>query len=170
MDNFLALVKKRGSVRSYTSREIEKSKLDYILECARFAPSAVNFQPWQFIVVQSEVQKQNLQKCYPRKWFTEAPLYLIVCADFSKSWKRQSDHKDHGDIDAAIAIEHICLAAAEQELGTCWVCNFDVDLCKDLFQLPTHLHPVALIPLGYPRETEHTLSSRKEINEIVTII
>lgn len=52
--DFLELTKKRYSVRSYTSQEVEKEKLDYILECARYAPSAVNKQPWQFIVIQSE--------------------------------------------------------------------------------------------------------------------
>ena len=76
--DFLELTKKRYSVRSYTSQEVEKEKLDYILECARYAPSAVNKQPWQFIVVQSELQKQKLQKVYPAKWFVEAPLYISL--------------------------------------------------------------------------------------------
>lgn len=49
--NFLELVKARHSVRSYVERPIEQSKLDYILECVRLAPSAVNFQPWKFAVV-----------------------------------------------------------------------------------------------------------------------
>ena len=51
--DFLELTKKRYSVRSYTSQEVEKEKLDYIFECARYAPSAVNKQPWQFIVINS---------------------------------------------------------------------------------------------------------------------
>lgn len=49
--NFLELVKARHSVRSYVERPIEQSKLDYILECVRLSPSAVNFQPWKFAVV-----------------------------------------------------------------------------------------------------------------------
>lgn len=119
--DFLELTKKRYSVRSYTSQEVEKEKLDYIFECARYAPSAVNKQPWQFIVINSELQKQKLQKVYPAKWFVEAPLYIIVCANDSVAWTRQYDNKNHADIDAAITAEHICLAAAEQGLGTCWV-------------------------------------------------
>lgn len=59
---FLELTKKRYSVRSYTSQEVEKEKLDYILECARYAPSAVNKQPWQFIVIQSELQKKSCKR------------------------------------------------------------------------------------------------------------
>lgn len=79
--DFLELTKKRYSVRSYTSQEVEKEKLDYILECARYAPSAVNKQPWQFIVIQSELQKKKLQKVYSAKWFAEAPyisLYVLM--------------------------------------------------------------------------------------------
>lgn len=63
--DFLELTKERYSVRSYTSKEVEKEKLDYILECARYAPSAVNKQPWQFIVVQNDLKKKELQKVYP---------------------------------------------------------------------------------------------------------
>ena len=65
--NFLELVKKRHSVRHYAEQMVEKEKLDYILDCARLAPSAVNKQPWMFIIVQSDLQKQKLSKCYPDK-------------------------------------------------------------------------------------------------------
>ena len=111
--NFLELSKQRYSARNYSSDMIEQEKLDYILECARFAPSAVNYQPWHFFVVKSNKPKLLIQQSYPREWFTEAPLYIVVCADNSISWVRKSDNKNHADIDAAIATEHICLAATE---------------------------------------------------------
>ena len=59
--NFLELTKKRFSVRNYKSDRVEQDKIDYIIECARLAPSAVNYQPWHFMVVASEEQKQNLR-------------------------------------------------------------------------------------------------------------
>ena len=62
--NFLELTKKRFSVRNYKSDRVEQDKIDYIIECARLAPSAVNYQPWHFMVVVSEEQKQNLRQCY----------------------------------------------------------------------------------------------------------
>ena len=167
--DFLELTKKRYSVRSYTSQEVEKEKLDYILECARYAPSGVNKQPWQFIVVQSELQKQKLQKVYPAKWFVEAPLYIIVCANDSVAWTRQYDNKNHADIDAAIATEHICLAATGMGLGSCWVFTFDLDLLRTNFQLPAEKYPVAIIPLGYIAEQPECFSTRKERGEIVTV-
>ena len=76
--NFLELTKKRYSVRSYTSQEVEKEKSDYILECARYAPSAVNKQPWQFIVIQSELQKAA--KGLPCQMVCGSPLiYHCMC-------------------------------------------------------------------------------------------
>ena len=150
MTSFLELATARRSVRSYTDRTIPESTLDYVMEAARLAPSACNLKPWSFILVKDEVEKGLLQATYPRDWFKSAPMYIIACADHSRSWKRQSDNKDHADIDLAIAIQHICLAAAEQGLGTCWVCNFDPILCKSSFNIPEHIEPIAIIPIGYP--------------------
>ena len=58
--NFLELVKKRYSCRAYKPLGVEKEKLDYILECVRFAPSAVNKQPWHFHIVSEEEDKAQL--------------------------------------------------------------------------------------------------------------
>lgn len=165
--DFLDLVKARNSVRSYTNQPVEKEKIEYILECARLAPSAVNFQPWQFIIVTGEEAKDDILQCYNRDWFATAPMYIIACADNEQSWKRKADEKDHADIDVSIAVEHLCLAATEQGLGTCWVCNFDVELCKVLFDLPANLSPIAFIPLGYPAETEIKYKNRKSLEDII---
>lgn len=168
--NFLELVKSRYSARNYKPDRIEQEKIDYIIECARFAPSAVNYQPWHFIIVKSEEQRHKLQQCYPAKWFVQAPLYIVICADETLAWERKYDGKNHADIDAAIATEHICLAAAEQGLSSCWVCNFDTDMFKSAVQLPSGQYPVAIIPLGYVRELPDQPSPRKEIDEICSVI
>ena len=67
--NFLELVKNRYSCRAYKSLSVEREKLDYILECVRLAPSAVNKQPWRFRIVKNETDKVKLQECYNREWF-----------------------------------------------------------------------------------------------------
>ena len=150
--NFLELARKRCSVRQYSDRSVEPEKMDYVLEAARLAPSAVNKQPWRILLIESEEKRQQLQNCYDREWFKQAPLYLIVCGNHAESWKRAEDGKDHVDVDVAILTEHLCLAAAEQGLGTCWVCNFNVARCKQLFNLPEDLEPIVLLPLGYPAD------------------
>lgn len=168
--NFLDICKKRCSVRSYKPELISDSALNQLLEAARLAPSAVNFQPWIIIIVKEENNRRQLHECYPREWFKSAPLYLVVCADHEQSWKRKSDEKDHADIDIAIAVEHICLAATELGIGTCWVCNFDPNMLHQQLELPSHITPVAILPIGYPNTDVHCDSEnkhRKPLNEIV---
>ncbi|MBO5235010.1 MAG: nitroreductase family protein [Alistipes sp.] len=167
MKSFLELVEARYSSRSYSDRAVEPEKVEYLLECARLAPSAVNFQPWKFVVVESVEKRARLQECYLREWFREAPLYVVVCADKAQSWKRKLDGHDHADIDAAIATEHICLAATELGLGSCWVCNFDADLCSEVLDLEGELYPVAIVPIGYPTD-EPTSKKRKPIEDVVS--
>lgn len=166
--DFLELAQKRFSARSYKPEAVEQEKLDYIIECARLAPSAVNFQPWHFLIIKSEEQRLKLQQCYPREWFAGAPVYIVVCADKSAAWVRQSDNKSHADIDAAIAAEHICLAATELGMGSCWVCNFDPETFSKLFQLPASTYPVAILPIGYVNEQPKHASTRKPTDEIIT--
>lgn len=163
--NFLELVKQRYSCRAYKSLGVEKEKLDYILECVRLAPSAVNKQPWRFRIVSKEEDKARLQQCYNRDWFKTAPMYVVASVLHDEEWVR-SDGKHHGDIDIAIAVEHLCLAATEQGLATCWVCNFDAVLCKELFNLSDNEEPAVLIPLGYAAD-EVKPKNRKPIETIV---
>ena len=165
MKNFLALVKERYSCRDYQSRDVEQEKVDYIMECVRFAPSAVNRQPWKFRIVKNEEERAKLCQCYHRDWFATAPMYIIASILHDEAWVR-SDGKPHGNIDIAIAVEHLCLAATEQGLATCWVCNFDAALCQSLFPCAENEEPAVLIPLGYAAD-EAKEKKRKDIGEIL---
>lgn len=165
--SFLELAKKRYSVKSYLDRPVEKEKLLQVLEAARIAPSAVNKQPWNFIVVTNENTKNKIAETYPREWFKTAPAVIVVCGDHSKSWKRK-DGKDHCNIDVAIAIDHMTLAATDLGLGTCWVCAFDAKQCHKILGLPENLEVIALIPIGYPADTAPENKNRMDISEIVS--
>lgn len=171
MNSFKELANNRSSVRKYSRREVEPEKLQYVLEAARLSPSACNLQPWKLLLLTPDTLtefKQNLHRCYDRDWFKTAPYYIIICIDHNQSWHRPKDQKDHGDIDVAILTEHICLAAEEQGLGTCWVCNFDASLCHELFNLPDNEEAAVLIPFGYPAEDyQRPEKKRKELSEIV---
>lgn len=167
---FIDLVKQRYSVRSYEERQIENEKMEYIMECVRLAPSAVNFQPWHFYVVTDRERLDALKSTYKREWIQSAPCIIVACANHEESWHRRSDNKDHADIDLAIAIEHLCLAAAEQGLGTCWVCNFDAALCHEVMAMPENVEPIALIPIGYTPDTEVPEKKRKTIEDICTYL
>lgn len=169
MKNFLELARARYSVRNYLDTPVEEEKLQYILECGRVAPSAANFQPWHIIVIRDAGMRERLGATYNRKWFMEAPVVLVICGDHHAGWKR-SDGKDHTDIDVSIIIDHMTLAAAELGLGTCWICNFDADLCRNILKLPDNVEPVACLPLGYPgREPDDRARHlvRKDLKEII---
>lgn len=117
--NILELSQTRFSVRKYTDEPVSSDDLNYILECVRMAPSAVNRQPWKFVVVRSKEAREKLWCTYDRDWFRTAPLYIVCMKNNDECWTRRYDDKPHGDIDVAIAVEHLCLAAAERGLGTC---------------------------------------------------
>lgn len=165
--NFLDLVKKRYSVRDYLPRTIEPEKMNYIMECVRLAPSAVNFQPWHFSIVTEPEKLVALKSAYAREWIQTAPCIIVACVDHQEAWHRKMDGKDHADVDISIAVEHLCLAAAEQGLGTCWVCNFDVSRCREVMNLPENWEPVVLIPIGYAAEENIPEKRRKTLEEIV---
>jgi nitroreductase len=168
--NFIDLAKERFSCRTYTNRAIDRATVLQLLEAARIAPSAVNYQPWHFIVVETEEGRNALVEAYPREWFKKAPLYIVACANHQVSWKRGSDGKDHADIDVAIAVDHVTLQAAALGLGSCWVCNFDAQILRRKMTLPQHIEPVVILPIGYPAEKSDVTrfeNKRKNLSEIV---
>ena len=167
---FLELAKKRFSVRKFKPDTIKDEDLESILEAGRIAPSANNSQPWQFIVIKGEAKNEEVNALYHREWFGNAPVVIAIIANHGKSWHRGQDGKDHADIDAAIAADHMTLAAAERGLGTCWVCNFDLQKTKAYFDLPDHLELMALLHLGYPDvevEMDRHSVKRKPLGEVV---
>ena len=108
MMNFIEIAKKRYSVRNYSSKKVEKEKLDKILQAAHVAPTAANLQPVHLIAVES---KEGLEKISKGANIYNAPLAIIVCADHNKAWVRPFDQKQTGDIDAAILTDHILLTS-----------------------------------------------------------
>lgn len=164
--NLKELCEARYSCRLYQDKPIEAEKLDYIKECVRLAPSAVNRQPWKFVMVTDPEQLSIVKACYKRDWIQTAPAIVICCEDRINCWTRRYDNKNHADIDIAIATEHLCLAASEQGLGNCWVCNFDVEMLRSTFKgLPEGYDPSVLIPLGYAAD-EPAPKVRKPMDEV----
>lgn len=166
MESFNTLITSRFSVRSFTEKKVTEETILEILDAARMAPSAVNFQPWHFVVVSESEPLAAIHQVYHREWFREAPVAIVVCADHLQSWKRKSDGKDFADVDAAIVIDHLVLKATELGLGTCWICNFDAPLSRKVLELPDHIEPIAIIPVGYT-EAEPPAKKRKELSEMI---
>ena len=139
----------RRSVRGYKSDPIPPEVLDRVLNSLRVAPSAANLQPRTFIVVKDEEVRHQLRAAYDREWMAKAPVIVAACVDPSKAWKR-TDGFNAADLDIGIAFDHLTLAAANEGLGTCWICNFDEPKAKEVLGVPEGIRLVALMPMGYP--------------------
>ena len=171
---FLELAKKRFSCRSYSNKEVEKEKIMQIMEAARVAPSASNTQPWFFYVVQDDKKMlSKVHEIYHREWFSDSTVVIVACADKERAWKRSFDGKNHAEIDTSIAIDHITLAATDLGLSTCWICHFEVDRIKNVFNMPEHLEPIALISLAYCNDeanVDRFDKQRKNIEQIAKFL
>lgn len=166
--NYFEVVQARYSVRSYKSDPVELEKLQRILKCARLAPTAANRQAIKIIIITTAGNQEALQKIYPDAWFSEAPYLLCICSIPGKCWVR-NDKKNYSDVDAAIVMDHIILAATALGLGTCWVAAVDVEAARAILKLEDTWEPIAFTPLGYPRQVP-AQKKRKPIEDIVVYV
>lgn len=166
--DFNNVISTRKSVRKYSDKKVEKEKLDAILETARIAPTAHNYQPQKIVVVNSA---QGLAELQEGSNVFGAPLALIVCADHNQSWKRDSDEKDSGDIDASIVTTYMMLKARELGLDSVWVCNFKPDVVKEKFNIPENVEPINILIVGYAHDSMNDparkRTGRKQLEETV---
>jgi nitroreductase len=163
---FSELIKSRYSVRAYRPDPVEKDKLTQVLEAACLAPTAANRQPFRLVVVKTAGRQEELRRVYHREWFSQAPLVILACGLPEAGWTRAVDGKNYTDVDVAIAMDHLVLAAASLGLGTCWVANFDPEAAREVFNLPQGVVPVAFTPLGYPNDTPRP-KERKPLSDLV---
>lgn len=163
--DFYEVINKRYSVRKYKNQPVEEPKLNRVLESARIAPSAANRQPLYFIIIKDENRIRSLKKAYDRDWFYTAPIVVCACGEPSKTWIRK-DGKNYNDVDVAIAMDHLILAATAEGLGTCWIGAFDCKAVKEILELPRGIEPIAMTPLGYPADYPSP-KTRKSLPEIM---
>lgn len=165
--DFQTLIRTRYSVRAYRPDPVEDEKLQAVLEAARLAPTAANRQPVQIIVVPTEGREAELKRIYGRDWFVQAPLIIAVCGLADEGWQRDRyDGKSYLDVDAAIVMDHLILAATEQGLGTCWIAAFDPDAAREVLGLPKGVEPLVFTPLGYAAD-EPKEKQRKPVDALV---
>ncbi len=162
---FSELIGKRYSVRAYAPLPVEDDKLLRVLDAARLAPTAANRQPFQFVVLHTDGREKEMRRIYDRAWFASAPLVICACALVERAWTRR-DGKNYADVDVAIAMDHLILAAADLGLGTCWIAAFDPSAVREILCLPPQVEPIVLTPLGYPAAPPG-IKDRKPLTDLV---
>ena len=155
--SLLDVILRRASVRRYIKKPVPREVLMKILEAGRRAPSAMNLQPWHFIVITDQRTKEALSH---RRWtgfLREAAFIIVGCGEKDKKWST---------VDVAIALQNMVLAAEALGLGSCWIGDFDESEVKKLLGIPGGLKVVALVSFGYPTE-KPSPRPKKPLEEII---
>ena len=162
----LKQIKERYSVRSYQNRNVEKEKLEIVLEAGRMAPSARNIQQCRFVVVQdAELRKKLVPAANNQSFVAEAPV-IIACCGIDIDYVMRCGQLAY-PIDVAIAVDHMTLQAVEEGLGTCWIGSFHEDQVKSILKIPGDARVVELLTLGYPNDRPVT-KSRVPLDQIIS--
>ncbi|MFC1890188.1 nitroreductase family protein [Thermodesulfobacteriota bacterium] len=162
---FSKVIRSRYSVRAYRDDVVKEEKLERVLEAACLAPTADNRQPFRLIVIRTAGREAELRRVYDRDWFVQAPLVIGVCGVPGENWVRK-DGKNYLDVDAAIVMDHLILAAADAGLGTCWIAAFDAAAAREVLAIPAGVEPIAFTPLGYAADQPRP-KKRKPLAELV---
>jgi len=147
--HFYDLFLRRKSVRAYTDEEVDDETLHRILDVGRRAPSAANYQPWDFVILRREDNEAFFEQIH-REGYWNAPVVLVACAKPERAWQRSFDKANFAWVDVAIAVTDMIAAATAEGLGTCWVAAIDPAKVKKLLEMPENIDVVATIALGHP--------------------
>lgn len=154
-------IKTRRSIRKYKSTPVEDDKIIECLEAARWAPSANNSQPWEFLVVRNAETRRRLAEIHRYgRFMAESPVVVVFIADPAKS-----ENWYHGDV--AVAVQNFLLAAHSLGLGTCWMGVINTPFeepIKKLLGIPDRLRVLCTVSVGYP--DEKPTRTRKPLEEI----
>ncbi|HKZ94576.1 MAG TPA: nitroreductase family protein [Candidatus Bathyarchaeia archaeon] len=162
-------IKSRRSVRAFTDQPVSEEEVEKLIDAARWAPSAGNIQPWEFIVARDpEVKRGLCEAALNQKFIEEAPVVIVVCANPARSGQGYGSRGINLYClqDTAAATQNILLAAHAMELATCWVGAFKEEKAKQVLNAPDGLRPIAIIPVGHADENPRA-RPRRSLSDIV---
>ena len=167
--DFAKLAAERYSLRKFSDRPVEAGEaLRRAGGRPQCPPLPITSSPSASFVLQSSEALEKVDGCTGAHF--HPPVMLLVAYDPEAAWKREDDGKNHGEIDAAIAVTQMMLQAADLGLGTTYVGMFDPEKLHAAFPELAGLTPIALLPMGYPAEGAHPSrlhTDRKPLEELV---
>ena len=168
---FNDVLNRRYSCRAFANETVEQEKVDRILEAGRIAPTAVNKQPVHIWAVSSPETLEAIKGVTRSNY--GAPLILVVGCRPDEAWVRRYDGKNGAEVDAAIVVTYMMLAAENEGLATLWDGSFDPALLQEILPGTDGYELVAMINVGYPAEESEPSTmhgERKTIEDLVTKI
>lgn len=171
MDLFDIFRSTRACLQFDVRRPIPTDKLKQLLGAARLAPSQHNMQPWRFVVVQDDERRRLLaQACVKGKPVAEAPVSIVAFSVEEDLPVTIGGYISAYPLDVAVAIDRLRLAATSEGIGSAWIVDFHEDKVRTVLGVPEGIHPLAIIPLGYPAEPNGASKipeGRKSPDEII---
>ncbi|MDH7594336.1 MAG: nitroreductase family protein [Methanomicrobiales archaeon] len=151
---FFSFIAGRSSVRDYPPQELDSGVLEFLLGCASTAPSAGNLEAWDAVAVQDRSIRLKLSDAaLHQAHIAEAPLVLVVCANYPRSMSRYGERgRLYAIQDATIACTYMMLAAHALGLHTCWTGAFDEERVRGILGIPPEIGAVAMLPVGRGRQ------------------
>ena len=168
---FKDVINNRYSCKNFDGRKVERAALQEILEAARKAPTAKNLQEYHLYVIESEEGLAKIDRCTPCRY--HAGTVIMVTYDSTNVFVYPGDKRDSGIEDATIAATHLMLAAADQQVDSCWINYFDPQELAEVMELPKQEEVLMLLDLGYHAQGTGSLpshSERKSLRETVTYL
>lgn len=157
----LKVLKNRRSMRAFSDKSVSESLIGELIDCARFAPTARNLQPWEFVVITNKDVIQQLAGLTDHGKFMKDSNSII--AVFCQDTKYYLE-------DGSAATQNILLAAADFGLAACWVAGDKKPYCEEVKQLlkaPQDYKLVSLIPLGYPLTAVPKAPNKRPLAEMM---
>lgn len=154
-DVVMTNILQRKSVRSYTDRPVTKSQLDTLVRAAMAAPTGRDMRPWKFIIINDRQAMKSLADQLPyAKMLAEAQAAVVVCGDLS-ILDKEGKPSTNWMFDCSAATENLLLQAEAMGLGAVWTAAYPYEdrltAVKQALQLPDHIVPLNVIPIGYPK-------------------
>lgn len=149
--SFFKTIEKRRSIRSYSNKAVEKSKIQKILKAAWMSPSAMGLQNFKIFVVDNSKKKEKLVKATYDQEYVNSGLVLVFCTNPKRIKFMGNRGKTLLSVqDATIAASYAQLAATSLGLSSVWVGHFKEKAVAEI--LRTKLRPVVVLPIGYANE------------------
>ena len=159
-EEFLAFLKGRRSIRIYLDKMIPDDEVEMILEAGRWAPSASNKQPWEFLVIRNkEILKKISKLAFYGKHIETAPLAIAIIGKIKKNPKYYIQ-------DTSLASMNMMLMAWSLWIGTCWIGALKRDIVKEMLGLGKNDYLLTILPIGYINGNIPKPSLRKSLNHI----
>ena len=159
MIDAIQAMKSRRSIRSYTDEPVKRETIEEIVDCARLAPTAMNDQPWEFLVISSKEALATIPPMLGHAAFIASAAFAVLVLTRETNYAVE---------DSCAATENLLIAGAAFGLGSCWVAGTKQaygPVVARAFGAPEDCQLIAIVSFGYP--AEEPVVEKRSLQEVI---